>query len=102
MTPHGFVRRYLVPILCLDGLFALFAIGSGHASLRLVLLAGLASSAVVAIGLAKRLHDCGVSGLGGLLAFAPLLGWILVVLFCVEEGDPGPNAFGPEPVSMSR
>lgn len=103
MSPQAFVRRYLVPILCVDGLFGLFVLGSGtHTSPRLVLMVGLVSSAIVAIGLAKRLHDCGISGLGGLLAFAPFLGWVAVVLFCVEEGDAGENEFGPEPLSHAR
>ena len=57
---------------------------------------------VVAVGLivpmlavtARRLHDTGKSGWMQLLFFIPCVGWIIMIIFCVQQGTPGDNAYG--------
>jgi uncharacterized membrane protein YhaH (DUF805 family) len=43
----------------------------------------------------RRLHDTNKSGWFLLLAFVPLVGGIIVLVFMILPGDPGPNSFGP-------
>jgi len=46
----------------------------------------------LAVG-ARRLHDTDRSGWWQLFYFVPLVGWIVVLVFQVQESDPGPNRF---------
>jgi uncharacterized membrane protein YhaH (DUF805 family) len=46
----------------------------------------------IAIG-ARRLHDTDRSGWLQLVAFIPLIGWILMIYWCVQEAKE-PNRFG--------
>ena len=48
----------------------------------------------IAVG-ARRLHDTGRSGFWLLLWLVPIVGWIVVLIFLVERGSPGPNDYGP-------
>lgn len=43
---------------------------------------------------ARRLHDTDRSGWLQLVALIPLIGWILMIYWCVQEGK-DPNRFGP-------
>ena len=43
----------------------------------------------------RRLHDTGRSGYWWLLWFVPLVGWIILLIFLVEPGNPGQNDYGP-------
>lgn len=43
----------------------------------------------------RRLHDSGKSGWMYLLAFIPLAGGIVMLVFCLLDGDSGPNEYGP-------
>lgn len=46
----------------------------------------------------RRLHDLDRSGWWWWLAFVPLVGGIiLIVMFYVRPGTPGPNTYGPSP-----
>ena len=46
----------------------------------------------------KRMHDRGYSGLHLLLGLCiPYLGWFWILIQCLMEGEPGPNAYGPNP-----
>ena len=86
-----------------------FLIGCGLAILELTLgLAGglygpltlLYSLAVLVPGLAvtvRRLHDTGRSGWWLLIGFVPLLGAIVLLVFMLTDGQPGPNQYGPNP-----
>jgi uncharacterized membrane protein YhaH (DUF805 family) len=47
----------------------------------------------LAVG-ARRLHDIGKSGWWQLVNFIPLLGWILMIIWCTREGE-GENEYGP-------
>jgi len=46
----------------------------------------------IAVG-ARRLHDTDRSGWLQLVAIIPLIGWILLIYWCVQEGKE-PNRFG--------
>jgi uncharacterized membrane protein YhaH (DUF805 family) len=50
----------------------------------------------LAVG-ARRLHDTGRSGWWQLIAFVPLVGIIVLVVFWVQDGHRGPNQHGPSP-----
>ena len=43
----------------------------------------------------RRLHDLDKSGWFLLLAFIPLVGAIILIVWACQEGTPGPNRFGP-------
>ncbi len=63
-------------------------------------LGGLFSLAVLLPSLAagaRRLHDIGKSGWFQLLGLIPVLGWILLIYWAVQPGDPGANQYGPPP-----
>jgi len=47
--------------------------------------------------LTRRLHDIGKSGWWWLIAFVPLVGGLVLLLFAVREGDKGSNQYGPSP-----
>lgn len=45
----------------------------------------------------RRLHDINKSGWLLLLAFIPLVGAIILIVWWAKEGDPEPNQYGPVP-----
>ena len=56
--------------------------------------------AVLIPGLAvavRRLHDTGKSGWWLLIGLVPLIGAIVLIVFMATEGEPGNNAYGPNP-----
>lgn len=64
------------------------------------ILTGLYSLAVLLPSLGvtvRRLHDVGRSGWWQLIGVVPLIGWIALLVFMVQEGQPGVNAYGPNP-----
>lgn len=64
------------------------------------ILSGLYSLGVLlpSIGVAiRRLHDTDRSGWWLLLIFIPILGWIALLVFYFQDGDPQPNQYGPSP-----
>jgi uncharacterized membrane protein YhaH (DUF805 family) len=50
----------------------------------------------LAVG-ARRLHDTGKSGWWLLLALIPIIGWIALIVFFVQDSKPGDNQYGPNP-----
>ena len=63
-------------------------------------LAGLVSLALVIPGIAvtiRRLHDTDRSGWNVFWALVPLFGPLLLLVYYVSDGTPGPNRFGPDP-----
>ncbi len=46
----------------------------------------------------RRLHDRDYSGWWVLLAFVPLVGWIILLVWFVMRGTVGDNRFGPDPL----
>lgn len=47
----------------------------------------------------RRLHDLGKSGLNLLFALIPLVGWILLIVWYCQEGEPHSNQYGENPKS---
>jgi uncharacterized membrane protein YhaH (DUF805 family) len=45
----------------------------------------------------RRLHDTDRSGWWVLIGLIPLVGVIVLLVFFVQDGTPGPNRFGPSP-----
>ena len=50
----------------------------------------------IAVGI-RRLHDTGRSAWWILIAFIPLIGSIVLLVFYCLPSTPGPNRFGPQP-----
>ena len=45
----------------------------------------------------RRLHDTGRSGLWLLISFVPLVGFIVLLVFMVQDSDAGQNQYGMNP-----
>jgi len=45
----------------------------------------------------RRLHDSGRTAWWLLLGLIPVLGQLVVLIFMILEGTPGPNRFGEDP-----
>ena len=45
----------------------------------------------------RRLHDTNRSGWWILIGLIPLIGFIVLLVFYIQQGDAGPNEYGPEP-----
>ena len=59
--------------------------------------------AVLIPGLAvlfRRLHDTGRSGWWWLIALIPFIGWIVLIVFCCLDSQPGENQYGPNPKGL--
>ena len=65
----------------------------------LVLLALLIPSVAVAI---RRLHDTNRRGWWILIGLIPLIGQLVLFVFYLLDGTPGPNRFGPDPKGRSE
>ena len=50
----------------------------------------------IAVGV-RRLHDTARSGWWLLLAFVPIIGAIVLIVFFVQDSKPGENQYGPNP-----
>ncbi len=64
------------------------------------ILGGIYSLAVMIPGIAvsaRRLHDTGRSGWWQLIAFVPIIGFIVLLVFFVQEGSFDRNEYGPSP-----
>ena len=48
----------------------------------------------------RRLHDLGKSGWNLLFVFIPLVGFILLLVWCCTDGEGVPNAYGPVPTNQ--
>lgn len=46
---------------------------------------------------ARRLHDTDRTGWWLLIGFIPVIGFIVLLIFMVMEGQPGENRYGPNP-----
>ena len=49
----------------------------------------------------RRLHDTNRKGWWILLGFIPLIGQLVLFIFYLLDGTPGPNRFGPDPKGRS-
>ncbi|MBI1417401.1 MAG: DUF805 domain-containing protein [Limimaricola sp.] len=50
---------------------------------------------------ARRLHDNDRSAWWLLIALVPVVGFIVLLVWLVGRGTPGPNRFGPDPVAST-
>ena len=63
-------------------------------------LGGLFSLAMLVPSLAagsRRLHDLGKTGWLQLLVLIPILGWVVLIYWEAQPGDPASNLYGPPP-----
>ena len=49
----------------------------------------------------RRLHDSGRTGWWMLIAFIPLIGFLVLLIFMLLEGNPGDNEYGPPPAATA-
>jgi uncharacterized membrane protein YhaH (DUF805 family) len=77
-----------------DGMFGLMMEG-GVGILGLVYSLGVLIPSIAVA--ARRLHDTDRSGWWLLIAFVPLIGAIVLLVFFVLDSHPGQNRFGPNP-----
>ena len=64
------------------------------------LLSGVYTLAIIVPGIAvgiRRLHDTGRSGWWLLIGLIPFVGAIVLIVFCVQDSQPGENEYGPNP-----
>lgn len=54
----------------------------------------------IAVGV-RRLHDIGRKGWWLLIAFIPIVGIIVLIVWCATGGDRGGNDYGPDPIDGS-
>jgi uncharacterized membrane protein YhaH (DUF805 family) len=81
-----------------DEVFGL-GIGEGFGLLGLLyMLAVLLPGIGVSI---RRLHDTGRSGWWLLLAFVPIIGAIVLLVFMLLDSQPEPNEYGPNPKTLA-
>lgn len=69
------------------------------------LLGGIYSLAVLIPSLAvsvRRLHDTDRSGWWLLIGFIPVIGFIVLLVFVVQDSDVGDNRFGPNPKTATH
>jgi uncharacterized membrane protein YhaH (DUF805 family) len=95
-----FFLIYFVISILLGLLDAVLGIGVGT---NMGLLSGILGLALLVPSLAvgvRRLHDIDKSGWWLLVAFVPLVGWIILLVFACRASDPGPNRFGDGPGEM--
>ena len=85
---------YLVAMI-LDSIVGTGGILGSYGILSLVLMLGLLIPSLAA-GV-RRLHDTDRSGWWLLIAFIPLIGAIVLLVFFVLEGTKGDNRFGADP-----
>ena len=68
-------------------------------------LGSLFGLAIIIPGLAlgaRRLHDIGKSGWWQLLWFAIIVGWIILLVWAIRQGNRGQNQHGPDPRTTPR
>ena len=49
----------------------------------------------------RRLHDTNRTGWWILIGLIPLIGWIVLLIFYLEKGDPADNKYGPPPADAA-
>lgn len=88
----------VVVLSVVDTVVGLFSLGNSIGALTgLYWLVVLVPSIAVTV---RRLHDTDRSGWWALLALLPLLGTIVLFVFCVLDGTPGANRFGENPKAV--
>ena len=96
-----FVLVYSIPMLVLYGLATMLMVaGSTTFSTILLVLYFVAALALLIPSLAvavRRLHDTSRSGWWLLIGIVPLIGGIALLVFLVQDSQPGTNQWGHNP-----
>jgi uncharacterized membrane protein YhaH (DUF805 family) len=74
--------------------------GTYNSKVGIGLLGGLYALGTLLPGIGvtiRRLHDTGRTGWWILIAFVPIVGGIILLIFMVLDGNPGENKYGPDP-----
>jgi uncharacterized membrane protein YhaH (DUF805 family) len=90
-----FVVLITIALNMIDGLF-----GAHHRSTGAGLLSTIFSLAILIPSISvsvRRLHDIDRTGWWVLISLVPLIGWIVLLIFHVQDSTPGPNRYGPNP-----
>ncbi len=75
-------------------------LGTTNADTGTGILGGIYSLAVLIPSIAvlvRRLHDTDRSGWWALIGLIPIIGWIVLLVFMVQDSHPGQNQYGPNP-----
>lgn len=83
------------------GIVDALVFGSGMHEGGVGILGGLFALATIIPGIAvgvRRLHDIGRTGWWILIGLIPVIGVIVLIVFFVKPGQPGSNAYGPNPL----
>jgi uncharacterized membrane protein YhaH (DUF805 family) len=86
------LANWVLNILYRSTGFRLFSVVAALLSL-LVLVPSLAVSW-------RRLHDIGKKGSWYFIIFVPIVGVILMIVWCCRDSQPGDNEYGPNPKSV--
>lgn len=96
---------YLFTFLVLVALSVLDIVFFGYqpedpTAIPVLVLVGLAAILLPMLAAAiRRLHDTDRSGWWYLIAFIPVIGGIVLLVFLILKGTVGPNRFGPDPLT---
>jgi uncharacterized membrane protein YhaH (DUF805 family) len=85
-------------------LSGLAGVGTRAGSLAGMGLLGIFLLVTIIPGLAvtvRRLHDTNRSGWWMLISMVPLIGAIALLIFLLQDSDPGPNEYGPNPKALA-
>ena len=80
------------------GIMIVLAVVTGFLHLRI--LSTLYALAVLVPSLAvgaRRLHDTNRSGWWQLIGLVPIIGLIVLIVFYIQDSEPGQNQYGPDP-----
>ena len=92
-----FVVFISIVLSIVDNLIGAYDRSSGAGLLSSIFsLAVLIPSIAVSV---RRLHDIDRTGWWVLISLVPLVGWIVLLVFHVQDSTPGPNRYGPNPKS---
>jgi uncharacterized membrane protein YhaH (DUF805 family) len=90
-----FVAIISIVLNMIDGLLGTYNGSTGAGLLSTIFsLAVLIPSIAVSV---RRLHDIDRTGWWVLIGLVPLIGWIVLLIFHVQDSTPGTNRYGPNP-----
>jgi uncharacterized membrane protein YhaH (DUF805 family) len=95
----------IICVVIYGGALLAFAAGQRMAGVALSLVYIVYALAILVPGLAvsvRRLHDTNKSGWWLLIGLVPFIGGLVLLVFMVIEGDPGPNLYGPSPKLLAQ
>jgi uncharacterized membrane protein YhaH (DUF805 family) len=91
-----FTLVILIVIVCLAVITGLLSMGHGVHSVLVLVYSLAVFIPSLAVGV-RRLHDTGRSGWYLLITIIPLIGWLILLYFQLQEGERHANEYGPDP-----